>query len=50
MEHLIKSRDDYRVAEFMVRNTRYEPLYEEFLQERERIGGLHDGSFGLFPA
>ncbi len=38
VEHLIKTRDDYRAAEFMVKNTRYEPLYDEFLLERERIG------------
>jgi hypothetical protein len=38
VDHLIKSRDDYRAAEFMVRNTRYEPLYDEFLLERDRIG------------
>jgi hypothetical protein len=38
VEHPIKCRDDYRAAEFMVRNTRYEPLYDEFLLERERIG------------
>jgi hypothetical protein len=38
VEHLIKCREDYRAAEFMVRNTRYEPTYDEFLQERERIG------------
>ena len=38
VEHLIKSRDDYRAAEFMVKNTRYEPLYDEFLLERKRIG------------
>jgi len=38
VEHLIKRRDDYRAAEFMVKNTRYEPLYDEFLLERERIG------------
>lgn len=38
VEHLIKGRDDYRAAEFMVKNTRYEPQYEEFLRERERIG------------
>lgn len=38
VEHLIKSRDDYRAAEFMVKNTRYEPLYDEFLLEREKVG------------
>jgi uroporphyrinogen-III decarboxylase len=38
VEHLIKRRDDYRVAEFMVKNTRYQPAYQEFLRERERIG------------
>jgi uroporphyrinogen-III decarboxylase len=38
VEHLIKSKEDYRAAEFMVKNTRYEPVYEEFLLERKRIG------------
>jgi hypothetical protein len=38
VEHLIKGRDDYRAAEFMARNTRYLPLYDEFRGERERIG------------
>ncbi len=40
VEHLIKSRDDYRAAEFMVKNTRYEPLYDEFILERKRIGDV----------
>jgi len=38
VEHPIKEKDDYRAAQFMVRNTRYEPMYEEFLLERERVG------------
>jgi len=38
VEHRIKRLDDYRVAEFMARNTRYEPAYEEFLLAREQMG------------
>ena len=38
VEHIIKTKDDYRVAEFMVSDTRYEPAYEEFLAERARVG------------
>ncbi len=51
VEHLIKRRNDYRAAEFMVRNTRYEPLYDEFLRERERIGdtGYAMGHSGYSP-
>jgi len=38
LEHPIKTLDDYRVAEFMARNTLYEPAYEDFLAARERLG------------
>jgi hypothetical protein len=38
VEHIIKTKDDYRAAEFMVSDTRYEPLYDEFLAERARVG------------
>ncbi len=44
VEHLIKRRDDYRPAEFMVKNTRYVPLYDEFLLERQKIG---DGGYTM---
>lgn len=30
MEHPIKSRDDYRIARFIVEHTRYEPCYDAF--------------------
>ena len=38
LEHLIKTRDDYRVAEFMVRDTHYEPDYDTYLAHCERTG------------
>jgi hypothetical protein len=38
LEHLVKCRDDYRIAEFIVRNTSYEPAYDFFVEERNRIG------------
>lgn len=37
-EHLIKRRDDYRIAKFIVNDTRYEPIYQSFLDECEKIG------------
>ena len=38
LEHPIKTRDDYRVAEFMVRDSHYEPDYDTYLAHQERIG------------
>jgi hypothetical protein len=38
VEHFIKSRDDYLVAEFIMKNTYYEPIYDFFLNERSSIG------------
>ena len=38
VEHPIKTRDDYRVAKFIVRDACYEPDYDHFLAERERLG------------
>jgi len=38
VEHQIKTVEDYRVAEFMVRNTVYAPNYDAFLQARDRLG------------
>ena len=34
----IKKREDYAVAEFIVKDTRYEPDYETFLAGRARVG------------
>ena len=36
VEHPVKTRDDYRIAEFIVRNARYEAAYESF--QRDRVG------------
>jgi hypothetical protein len=38
LERPIKTRDDYRVAKFIVEDTRYEQDYDTFLAECERIG------------
>jgi hypothetical protein len=38
LEHPIKRRDDYRIAKFIVADTRYEPIYKTFLAERAKIG------------
>jgi uroporphyrinogen-III decarboxylase len=38
VEHLIKRRDDYRIAEFIIKNTHYEPIYDEFLEEHKKTG------------
>jgi hypothetical protein len=38
LEHPIKTRDDYRIAKFIVNDTRYEPDYENFLAEQTKIG------------
>ena len=38
IEYPIKKLDDYRVAEFMARNTVYEPVHEGFLSAQERMG------------
>ena len=38
VEHPIKRRDDYRVAIYIARNTRYEPAYETFLADRKKLG------------
>ena len=37
-DHPVRKRDDYAVAEFIVRDTRYEPDYATFLAERDAIG------------
>lgn len=38
VEHPIKSRDDYRVVKFIVEDTRYEPVYDFYLREVEKVG------------
>jgi hypothetical protein len=38
VEHPIKKKDDYRVAKFIVQDARYEPDYDAFLAECERVG------------
>ena len=38
VERPIKTRDDYRVAQFIVEDARYEPDYDTFLAECVRIG------------
>ncbi len=50
-EHLIKTRDDYRAAEFLVRDTRYEPDYERFKAEQRKLGdaGLVIGNSWVSP-
>lgn len=38
MEHPIKTRDDYRIARFIVEHTRYEPCYDAFSGEVRALG------------
>lgn len=38
VEYAIKTVDDYRVAEFMARNTVYEPAYGAFLDAQQEMG------------
>ena len=38
VEHYIKKKDDFRVAEFIARDRRYEPDYEGFLAAKARVG------------
>ena len=40
VEHPIKSRDDYRVARFIVQDACYEPEYDSFLALRARVGDI----------
>jgi hypothetical protein len=37
LEHRIKTRDDYRIAAFIVDHTRYVPIYSEFRREQYKI-------------
>lgn len=38
VEHPVKTRDDYRVAEFIVRDRVYEPVYDFYRAEVEKMG------------
>jgi hypothetical protein len=38
IEHPVKKLDDYRVAEFMARNTVYEPAYDSYQKAQEQLG------------
>lgn len=38
IEHMIKSEADIPVVEYLMRNTRYEPTYEEFEQYAAQVG------------
>ena len=38
VEHPIKTRDDYRVVKFIVGDMRYEPVYDFYLGEIEKVG------------
>ena len=38
LERPVKTRDDYRVAKFIVEDTRYEQDYDTFLAECARVG------------
>ncbi len=38
LEHPIKTRDDYRVARYIVDHTRYEPCYDMFTKEVRTLG------------
>jgi hypothetical protein len=50
-EHPIKKRDDYRIARFIVDDTRYDPAHDAFIEEIERIGatGKVIGQTGYEP-
>lgn len=51
VEHPVKTRDDYAILEFIIDDTHYEPDYDYFLAEKERIGdsGATIGSTGYSP-
>jgi hypothetical protein len=38
VEHVLKGPDDYRVVEYMIEHTRYEPLYEDYLAYEAGVG------------
>ena len=51
LEHPIKTRDDYRVAEFIVRHTDYQPDYDVFQTQQEKVGdsGIMVAIMGYTP-
>jgi hypothetical protein len=51
VDHYVKGPDDYRVVEFMVRDTAWEPNYEAFHQAVAQLGedGYVSGNFGYSP-
>jgi len=51
VDHYVKSPDDYRVVEFMIRDTVYEPEYDSYRKTVESIGenGYVTGNFGYSP-
>ena len=51
MEHYIKRPEDYRVIEFMVKDTTYVPAYEAFLKAQQEVGedGYVSGNMGYSP-
>jgi hypothetical protein len=51
VDHYVKSPDDYRVVEFMIRDTIYEPGYDSYRRAVESVGedGYVSGNFGYSP-
>jgi len=51
VENYIKTPDDYRTVEFMIRDTIYRPSYEQFHKEVEAVGedGYVSGNMGYSP-
>lgn len=49
--HLIKGENDYKIVEYIINNTYYEPCYEEFIKYEEEIGdrGYPLCVIGLIP-
>jgi hypothetical protein len=51
MENYVKTPDDYRTVEFVIRDTIYRPAYDEFLKQVETVGedGYVSGNMGYSP-
>jgi len=51
VENYIKSSDDYRTVEFMIRDSVYRPTYDQFGKEVETVGegGYVTGNMGYSP-
>ena len=51
VDHYVKGPDDYRVVEFMIKDTVWEPTYDAFHQAVEQLGedGYVSGNFGYSP-